>query len=116
MRFAEAHQYYQEGHKIRRKEWRKGQYFDDSENYQIRVDCVLANDWEVVNNDTVDNAAQDYGKFLSTNPRYAAAFSHTDDPLRFADDLQKARYASDPKYAAKLRSIITKYDLLQYDQ
>ena len=62
MRFAEAHQYYQEGHKIRRKEWRKGQYFDDSENYQIRVDCVLANDWEVVNNDTVDNAAQDYGK------------------------------------------------------
>lgn len=60
-------------------------------------------------------SAEDYGKFLTTNPRYKPAFAQTKDPLKFADALQSAGYATDPKYALKLRSIITTYYLTDYD-
>lgn len=61
-------------------------------------------------------AAEDYGRFLTTNPRYKAAFFHTSDPLKFADQLQIAGYATDPRYAAKLKAIITTYNLSEYDR
>lgn len=61
-------------------------------------------------------AAEDYGKFLSTQPRYKIAFSHSEDPLKFAEALQDAGYATDPDYAKKLKSIITAYQLDEYDQ
>lgn len=62
------------------------------------------------------DSAEDYGKFLTTQPRYKPAFVHTNDPLKFADALQKAGYATDPSYAKKLRSIITTYYLDEYDK
>ncbi len=61
-------------------------------------------------------AAEDYGKFLTTQPRYKPAFIHSKDPLKFADALQRAGYATDPSYASKLKSIITTYYLNEYDQ
>lgn len=61
-------------------------------------------------------AAGDYGKFLTTNPRYKAAFLYTSDPLKFADQLQLAGYATDPRYATKLKTIITTYNLSEYDR
>ncbi len=54
-------------------------------------------------------SADDYGRYLTQNPRYAAAFQHTDDPVRFAQEIAKAGYASNPKYGDDLTSIITKY-------
>lgn len=39
---------------------------------------------------------RDYVQFLKTNPRYAAALKHADDPRRFMASLQKAGYATDP--------------------
>jgi hypothetical protein len=35
-------------------------------------------------------AAEDYAKFLTTQPRYHPAFIHSKDPLKFADALQLA--------------------------
>jgi peptidoglycan hydrolase FlgJ len=61
-------------------------------------------------------AAEDYAKFLTTQPRYHPAFIHSKDPLKFADALQLAGYATDPSYAKKLKSIITTYYLDEYDQ
>lgn len=48
----------------------------------------------------------DYVRFLRGNPRYATALAHEGDPARFAEGLQKAGYATDPRYASKLVSAI----------
>ncbi len=61
-------------------------------------------------------AAEDYGLFLTTNPRYRPAFVHSNDPHQFAQALQSAGYATDPQYAQKLQSIISTYYLYEYDQ
>ena len=48
----------------------------------------------------------DYARLLTTNPRYADSLQHSDDSLRFAQSLQKAGYATDPRYAEKLAQVI----------
>lgn len=35
-------------------------------------------------------AAEDYGKFLTTNQRYKPAFAYSSDPYKFADILQSS--------------------------
>lgn len=45
---------------------------------------------------------EDYVRFLESNPRYQQALEHTDDPREFIRQLQKADYATDPKYAQKV--------------
>lgn len=57
--------------------------------------------------DSVGHAFDDYVKFLKGNPRYADALRHGGDGHRFAASLQKAGYASDPNYAAKIHTIAT---------
>lgn len=47
-------------------------------------------------------AFDDYVSFLKTNPRYAEALRQGDDTAGFVQGLQKAGYATDPQYAAKL--------------
>ena len=61
-------------------------------------------------------AAEDYGKFLTTQPRYKPAFAQSKDPAKFAEALQRATYATDPQYAKKLQSIIKTYHLDEYDE
>lgn len=51
------------------------------------------------------DAFRDYAHLLSTNPRYAGALQQ-DNPLGFARALQESGYATDPKYADKLVSVI----------
>ncbi len=53
----------------------------------------------------------DHSKFLTTNPRYKKALTLT-DPIEFARAIQTAGYATDPKYADKLISIMKRYKLL----
>lgn len=65
---------------------------------------------------TFKDAAEDYGKFLSSNARYQAAFHHTSDPYKFAEQLQAAGYATDPRYAEKLKVVISTYYLDEYDK
>ena len=49
---------------------------------------------------------RDYVDFLESNPRYRAALESADNPDQFAEQLQKAGYATDPDYAAKIRRIM----------
>lgn len=60
----------------------------------------------------------DHGMFLKSNARYAkalAAYAKNKDANEFAEGLQKARYATDPKYASQLISIMQKNELYKYN-
>lgn len=58
----------------------------------------------------------DHSDFLSTK-RYAFLFDyHSSDYTSWAKGLQKAGYATDPKYPQKLINIIEKYELYTYDE
>lgn len=50
-------------------------------------------------------AFQDFARLMRNNPRYAEVLGQT-DPSGFARSLQSAGYATDPRYAEKLASII----------
>jgi flagellar protein FlgJ len=57
---------------------------------------------------------RDHSEFLLENPRYGQALAVADDPEQFAEELQRAGYATDPKYAAKLKSIMRSHGLLEW--
>jgi len=65
---------------------------------------------------SLQEAADGYGEFLRSNPRYAAAFAYTDQPDRFVDTVAAAGYATDPDYAHKLKGIIRAHGLAAYDK
>ena len=52
------------------------------------------------------DAFKDYARMLSNNPRYEKVLAHGGDAATFAHGLQRAGYATDPQYAAKLSRII----------
>lgn len=56
--------------------------------------------------DSYADAFNDYAKMLSSNPRYGPVIANSHDATSFAKGLQKAGYATDPHYAAKLSNII----------
>ena len=56
--------------------------------------------------ESYDEAFQDYAKLLASNPRYAGALKSAGSAEQFAQGLQKAGYATDPRYAEKLASTI----------
>jgi flagellar protein FlgJ len=53
-----------------------------------------------------EEAFKDYAKLVGDSPRYAKARLQTSSPQAFASGLQKAGYATDPEYAAKLSRAI----------
>ena len=55
----------------------------------------------------------DYVEFLKANPRYQKALAAARDPEAFVEELQRAGYATDPAYAAKLKRILGSEDLAQ---
>ncbi len=66
--------------------------------------------------DDPENSFRDHSLFLSERSRYKSLFSlDKDDYKGWAKGLRKAGYATDPKYPAKLISIIERYDLERYD-
>jgi len=56
-------------------------------------------------------AFQDYASLISNNPRYAGVLQQGGDVVGMAQAMQKAGYATDPKYADKLVSVMGKIDL-----
>lgn len=56
--------------------------------------------------DNYADSFKDYAKLLSNNPRYENVIANAGDAASFARGLQKAGYATDPNYAAKLTRII----------
>lgn len=56
--------------------------------------------------DSLSDAFADYTRLLKDNPRYQQALDAGDDHSGFADALQRAGYATDPGYAAKIKRIM----------
>jgi flagellar protein FlgJ len=52
------------------------------------------------------DAFRDYAGLLANNPRYASVLENASDPNAFAQELQRAGYATDPMYSAKLSRIM----------
>jgi flagellar protein FlgJ len=57
-------------------------------------------------------AFQDYARLLQNSPRYAAVLTQSDG-AGFAQGLQRAGYATDPRYAEKLTRILNGASLRQ---
>ena len=65
---------------------------------------------------TLGDSVAAHGRLISENRIYARAMAVKDQgPAAFTKALQRCGYATDPKYASKLMSIINKRDLTQYD-
>lgn len=56
--------------------------------------------------DSVADGLKDYVAFLKNSRRYQPALKAGDDPVRYAAELQKAGYATDPHYADKVKRIV----------
>lgn len=56
--------------------------------------------------DSYADSFRDYAKLLRNNPRYENVLANAGDARSFAQGLQRAGYATDPNYAAKLTHII----------
>lgn len=56
--------------------------------------------------DSYEESFRDYARLLSSNPRYENVIANAQDASSFARGLQRAGYATDPQYAAKLTRII----------
>jgi flagellar protein FlgJ len=58
--------------------------------------------------DSYADSFKDYAKLITDNPRYEKVLASAGDAASFARNLQKAGYATDPNYAAKLAAVINK--------
>ena len=56
--------------------------------------------------DSYQDAFKDYARLMTESPRYAKVMQQSNTPQAFASGLQKAGYATDPEYAAKLSRAI----------
>lgn len=56
--------------------------------------------------DSYEDSFKDYARLISESPRYAKVRAQTSSVHAFASGLQKAGYATDPEYAAKLSRAI----------
>jgi len=66
--------------------------------------------------DDASNSFRDHSLFLSERSRYASLFKlKKNDYKGWAKGLKSAGYATDPKYPAKLISLIERYNLDKYD-
>lgn len=54
----------------------------------------------------VEQSLQDYVDFIKGHPRYQQALQVADDPIQYAKALQEAGYATDPRYAQKIQSVL----------
>jgi flagellar protein FlgJ len=57
----------------------------------------------------------DHGRFLKVNPRYRKAFDYIDRPNRFAREIHRAGYATDPDYSDKLIRLMREHNLYRFD-
>lgn len=65
---------------------------------------------------SLEHALQDYADFLHRNRRYEALFEQGVDEQHYAEGLQEAGYATDPKYADKIKRIMQSDLLSEVEQ
>lgn len=61
--------------------------------------------------DSFNDSFADYVEFIKSQPRYRDALANAGDPRQFVNELQRAGYATDPRYAEKIDAILRR-DLL----
>lgn len=66
--------------------------------------------------DSYEASFRDYARLISESPRYAQARASTGSAAAYASELQRAGYATDPQYAAKLSRAINATVQLQRAQ
>lgn len=59
-----------------------------------------------------DDAFRDYAGMLSSNPRYTSVMQQSGSPVAMAQALQNSGYATDPKYAEKLVSVMKQMNIV----
>ena len=64
---------------------------------------------------TPEESFRDYARLIGNSPRYAGVVRAGNDATAFAQGLQRAGYATDPQYAAKLGRVIDTTARLQRD-
>jgi flagellar protein FlgJ len=62
--------------------------------------------------DSYADSFRDYANLLRSNPRYQNVIAQGQDAAGFAQGLQQAGYATDPKYAQKLMGVIRQFELV----
>lgn len=61
---------------------------------------------------TPEESFTQHAQFFFKNKRYAKALTFKDNPFRFAEEVAKAGYATDPDYAKKISLIIVRIQKL----
>lgn len=56
--------------------------------------------------DSPEESFTDHAKFFLENKRYLKALEYRSDPYKFAEEVAKAGYATDPSYATVLKGVI----------
>jgi len=77
-------------------------------------DVVIKDGFRVYNSPA--ESFKDHGLFFIVNKRYAEAMRHTNDAERFAKEIHKAGYATDPNYSQTLIKLIRQYKLTKFDE
>ncbi len=62
--------------------------------------------------DSFGHSLSDYVQFIQSNPRYRRALEQVEDERGYFRELQRAGYATDPKYAEKIEQILNS-DVMQ---
>ncbi|MCV6621003.1 MAG: flagellar assembly peptidoglycan hydrolase FlgJ [Cellvibrionaceae bacterium] len=65
--------------------------------------------------DSIQESFSDYARLLKNNERYQAALAQGSDAGAFAQQLQNAGYATDPKYAEKIQQILQRQEFKLLD-
>lgn len=63
--------------------------------------------------DSFKESFNDYVDFLNSNPRYDRALASTSSSRAYFNELQKAGYATDPRYAQKIDSVLRGREMQQ---
>jgi len=58
--------------------------------------------------ESLNQSFTDYVDFVQSNPRYQGAMKNAHDPEAYLDALAKSGYATDPEYANKIQSIMSR--------
>lgn len=65
--------------------------------------------------ESLEDSFEDYARFIESNPRYRKALEAAADAEAYVRELQRAGYATDPKYAEKITRIMHSPVLSQQD-
>ncbi|KKF38875.1 flagellar biosynthesis protein FlgJ [Hafnia alvei] len=65
--------------------------------------------------DSLEQSADDFGRFLTVNKRFSAAFSYPNEPEKFLHEVAKAGYATDPLYENKVLDVMRSTGIEEYD-